>query len=253
MDNTSYIALSNQIALQDKLSVIAGNIANVNTPAYKGEHSLFAEHLPQPPSPEDKASFVLKTGTYRDQSMGAFTQTGNPLDFSLQGDGFFKVETADNNASYYTRNGSFSRNAEGFLVNQEGLRVIGGGEGETNASSFIQIPPHISDLIVAKDGSIRDNKGAFLGQINVTHLENSDALERHGSDLYAFAPGTKPIYKEDITEIRQGMLEMSNVNPIVETTKMMEVYRNFQAINNVVKNEHERELQAIRALDITQN
>lgn len=253
MDNTSYIALSNQIALQDKLSVIANNIANVNTPAYKSEHSLFAEYLPTPPSPEDKASFVLKTGVYRDESVGSFTQTDNPLDFSLQGDGYFTVETTNNTERFYTRNGSFNVDADGYLVTKDGLRVLGGSEEETNSSSFIQIPQTVVDIIVSKDGVVRDETGNNLGQIRISHLENSQDLKRHGSDLYALDAKAAPIYKEGNTTVQQGMLEMSNVNSVIETTKMMEVYRNFQSINNVVKSEHERELQTIRALDVTQN
>src|ERR1700675_1861251 len=111
MEAASYVALSSQMALTRQLDVVANNLANSSTPAFKGERMIFAEFVSQKQAAGAATSFVQDLGTTRDASQGPLAQTGNPLDIGLQGDGYFKVQTPL--GMRYTRNGRFQMDGTG--------------------------------------------------------------------------------------------------------------------------------------------
>src|SRR5215469_2049692 len=113
MQNATYIALSSQTALQRQMDVVANNLANLSTPAFKGEEMLFSQYLTRARGTGAMA-FVEDAGTARDLRQGPITKTGNPLDLALQGPGYFSVDTPL--GTRYTRAGHFQIDAQNQLV-----------------------------------------------------------------------------------------------------------------------------------------
>src|ERR1700733_3228242 len=126
MDSTMLVSLSHQVAVYQAMDSIANNIANVSTPAFKRETPTFQEYVEQMQPTESeqgkkKVSFVTETGVVRDQSQGPMETTGNPLDFAINGNGYFAVQTAS--GERYTRNGHFSLDPNGVLTTDTGDQV----------------------------------------------------------------------------------------------------------------------------------
>src|SRR5690606_20262981 len=127
IENAQLIGLSRQIALQRQMDVVANNMANINSTGFKGENILFEEYIM--PEARDRAfpvgdqplSYVQDWATMHDLAAGSITETGNPFDVALSGEGFFAVQTPQ--GERWTRNGVFEVNSEGTLVNQNGYPV----------------------------------------------------------------------------------------------------------------------------------
>src|SRR6185437_11408288 len=120
MENATYVALSSQMALQRQMDVVANNLANASTPAFKGEEMLFSQYLVQPRGGSPLA-FVEDSGTVRDLRQGPIAKTGNPLDLAIAGQGYFAVQTPL--GARYTRNGHFQLDSQGQIVTSQGYPV----------------------------------------------------------------------------------------------------------------------------------
>ena len=180
MENTSFIALSRQGTLRRQMSVIAHNIANMNTTGFKGEKMMFIQHLEKSRGGErilgEKIAFVRDIATVRDTSEGSLTKTGNPLDMALSGDGYFVVETEA--GERYTRNGRFRLDEAGQLVNQQGDAVLSDG-----GQPFF-FAPGDTEITVSRDGIITTENGA-LGRLRVVTFENQQELSASAGGLYS--------------------------------------------------------------------
>lgn len=125
MQNAEIVGLSQQTALQRNLDIIAHNLANMDTTAYKVERPLFHTYLAEIRDVEgrhDNARMVNDYGMTRDMSEGALKSTSNPFDVAIQGKGYFMVSTSD--GERYTRNGHFGLNGQGQLVTSDGDPVL---------------------------------------------------------------------------------------------------------------------------------
>src|SRR5690606_1441701 len=131
IENAQLIGLSRQMALQRQMDVLANNLANINSTGFKAESILFEEYIMPVaadrtfPSGSQQLSYVQDWATVHDLTAGAMTQTGNPLDLALSGEGFFAVEAPE--GIRYTRNGAFEIDAAGRLVTQNGFPVLSSG------------------------------------------------------------------------------------------------------------------------------
>ncbi|WP_340118625.1 flagellar basal-body rod protein FlgF [Pelagibius sp. 7325] len=236
MENAGYIALSRQMVLRREMDVIANNMANLNTPAYKGQSMLFVEYLETSDSGE-KMSFVQDISLVRNLTEGQMTTTENPLDLAIAGDGYFEVETPV--GTRYTRNGVFQLNAAGELVTSSGQRVLGEG------GNPVVLPPNSRDVTVTRDGTISTDLGP-VGRLSIVRFENEQAMVKLADGLYD-ADGQDPLPNED-AEVMQGMIEGSNVQGIIELTKMIETVRHYTSTGKLVNDEHERLRRAIQSL-----
>ena len=232
MENTSFIALSRQGTLRRQMSIIAHNIANMNTTGFKGEKMMFIQHLEKSQGGErilgDKIAFVRDIATVRDTSDGPLVKTGNPLDLAISGDGYFVIETAA--GERYTRNGRFRLDEAGQLVNQKGNAVLSDG-----GQPFF-FAPGDTEITVTRDGTITTENGA-LGRLRVVTFENQQELRASAGGLCS-SP-TQPTDVED-PDVVQGMLESSNVQAIIEMTKMISVHRAYENIKRFIDREDER-------------
>ena len=266
MDNTTYIALSRQQALWNQLEVVANNLANANTVGFKGSDTLFSQYVVKVDQDErafkDKVAFVHDFGLVRNLSQGTFFFTGNTFDLALQGDGYFVTEStsgtgtgavtidangvavaADGTAFInesdvnYTRAGAFSVDADGFLVTMEGRRVL-----NTN-NSPISIPPDAQEVLVQGDGTIAERGGRTFGQLRVVTFQNERDLKQ--VDGTGFRADTQQPVDLDNPKVGQGVLENSNVNPVIEMTRLIALNRAYQDNARMITQEDERKRKAI--------
>jgi flagellar basal-body rod protein FlgF len=220
MDATLLVGLSQQLATYRSMDVIANNIANVSTPAFKRESVQFEEYVSQLPPDETTGqsqtiSFVRDKGVVRDLNEGKLDRTNAPFDVAVSGKGYFVVQTANGNR--YTRNGHFSLDSQGVLVTDDGKPVLGDG-------GPITVTQDDGQIHVAADGTVSGQKGQ-IGKLQLVTFPNELQLEKQGSSLYATTQAPTPA----TGTIVQGMIESSNVEPVVEIAHMIEVMRAYQA------------------------
>jgi flagellar basal-body rod protein FlgF len=236
MENISYIGLSQQLALQQQMEMTASNIANVSTPGYKAQAPLFADYMSKP---KDGSAInqVVNAGSYRDLAPGTMAQTFNQLDVAIAGDGYFAVETPQ--GVRYTRDGSFGMNANREIVTKAGYRVM--SEGGT-----ITIPPEVTSFTITPEGAITTNEGE-IARLKVTDVDKPQMMKREGDNLYSLMEGAveKPVER---VRVVQGAVEQSNVNPVLEMNKMIQLLRMFQATQRMLQTDHDRQRGMIEKL-----
>ena len=241
MENTAYIALTRQAALDRQMDVIANNIANAATTAYKGEHMMFAELLQNIPVDGSRdlheVAFVQDLSVIRDLQEGPMERSGNTFDFAIKGNGYFELDTAD--GARYTRNGRFELDADGMLVSSHGHAVL----SADGAPIVIELTA--TEITVGRDGTVSTENGD-LGRIKVVRFENERLLEKTGDRLYrsdvpALGDGEPDINGDtDSGEILQGTLEGSNVQPIIELTRMLQAQRAYVSAQRMIVAEDDR-------------
>lgn len=239
MENALLIGMTRQMALRREMSVIANNLANINTNGYKTEQPLFEEYLmpnASEQSPDDTISFVQDYGMHRNLAPGRIEVTENPLDIAISGEGYFKVDTPD--GPQYTRNGSFELDAQGRLVTRDGNPVL--SIAGTGFNFGIEDGP----ITIAGDGTISTNLGE-VGQLSLVRFENERALQKTGGTLLKTDQPELPV--ED-PKVIQGAIESSNVQPILEMTHMISVMQAYQSANKIVEKSDELQRQAISKL-----
>jgi flagellar basal-body rod protein FlgF len=236
MENIGYIGLSQQLALQQQMEITANNLANMSTPGYKAQQPLFSEYITNPRggAPIHQSS---NSGSYRDLSNGSLTQTHNPFDVAMQAEGFFTIQTPD--GIRYTRDGGFSLNSERQLVNKSGFPVLNGN------NEPLGIPADATQIRITEDGEITSEYGT-VGRIKVVEFENKQALTRLGNNLFD-AGGQEEIIIEQPRMV-QGAVENSNVNPVLEMNKMIEILRSYQMTQRMLQTDHERIRNAVQKL-----
>jgi len=238
MENTIYIGLSKQVALQQQMSIVSNNIANVNTPGYRADKMLFEEYVTSPKPTNEAISQVLDYGQYKDTQAGTVSFTGNPLDVALQGPGFFLIETAA--GTQYSRAGNFALNNNRELVNASGNPVLDNGEGR------ITIPPEVKEITITANGEIVTDRGA-AGQLGMVEFANVQNLRPTGSGFYTPVGGEVAAPAEN-TIAAQNSLEGSNVQAVLEMTDLIEISRQFQSMQRNLQNEHDRQRSTIQKL-----
>ena len=241
MDNSLLVSLSQQLAAYQSMDVIANNIANVSTPGFRREQPTFQEYVAQVPAGEGETgtqsvSFVQDSGIVRDMSEGPRQSTGNTYDLALRGRGFFVVQTAA--GERYTRNGHFGLDAGGRIVDDAGNALLGDGGPLT-------ITTDDGDIHIGADGTISGKNGQ-LGKLRIAAFADEKSLAKEGANLFS-AAGQQATTPTDFA-VTQGMLEGSNVQPVVEISRMVEVMRAYQATATMTQSQEDLMRQAIDKL-----
>jgi flagellar basal-body rod protein FlgF len=240
MDNTLLVSLSQQLAAYRSMEVIANNLANLSTPAFKREAVKFEEFVQQVQPSEDQSgpqtvSFVQDTGVVRDLSEGRLERTGAPYDLAINGKGYFVVQTAAGDR--YTRNGHLTLNGDGQLITDSGDAIQGDG-------GPITITADDGDIHVAADGTVSGKQGQ-IGKFKVVDFANERALQKEGDSLYSTAQSPTTMAN---AQIMQGTLETSNVEPVIEISRMIDVMRAYQATATLAQSQDDLKRQAIDKL-----
>lgn len=208
---------------ESELSAVSNNLANMNTTGYKRVsfasrlYPLLSGRAPETLAvyPEARAQTYFGT-QYLDLSQGNLKNTANPLDIAIQGEGFFVVKVGNRNL--YTRDGSFSRDKENYLVTQTGLRVL----DENNNPILIDG----NKIEIGKDGSIFVD-GNQVAKLNIVKINNPVHV---GNSLY-----DGNMVGQATGQIIQGWIESSNVNPMSELMQMIQAARNFELTQRVTR------------------
>ena len=229
MDNALYVGLSKQMTLQRELDIAADNMANVDTAGFKVE-SLMLQTDPETPRQAPRTgpiAYVLDNGLARDFGQGALEQTGNAYDVAVQGDAFFQVQTAQ--GIRYTRDGRFGIDTQNRLVTKDGDAVLNGSGNE------ITLDPRKSTPAVGHDGVITqtDITGQVtqVGKLQAVRFAHLSSLSKEGGNLLSSAE--TPVVAAD-AQIRQGVVEHSNVNPMLEMTKLIDITRAYERVANII-------------------
>lgn len=242
--DSGYINIARQSGLLRELSVIANNIANSSTVGYKRDAAVFTEYIQgirdtRIDDALDSSVSIGRLGAHvSDFSNGAIRETGSALDLAIQGEGFFVIETPQ--GEQLTRAGNFITNEEGLLVTPDGFPVLDDAGGQ------IQIPPDVDRIVFSADGTLSAN-GLESGRIGVVIAPEID-LVRAGSNNWIAQNGFEPLLTGGVL---QGYLEDSNVSPMEEIARMIQVQRYYDAGLQLMNMEDERinsVLQSIRRL-----
>ncbi|MDZ4095343.1 MAG: flagellar hook-basal body complex protein [Paracoccaceae bacterium] len=234
MDAAGYTTLTRQSGLMREMQVVAHNIANISTTGFRREGVIFSEYVQRL---EDGPSLSMGHASARqiDLRQAGLSQTGGTFDFAIQGEGFFLIDTPQ--GQKMTRAGSFTPNAEGELVNSDGLRLLDLG------GAPIFVPPDVGAVALAADGTL-SAKGGPLAQIGLWQPVDPLDLQHEGGTVFA-SGAVEPASQ---TVILQGFLEESNVNPISEIARMITVQRAYELGQGFLDKEDERVRGVIQTL-----
>jgi flagellar basal-body rod protein FlgG len=243
-----HVARTGLDAQQERMRVIANNLANVNTTGFKRDRANFetlAYQAITAPGAQSSAenkyatglslgSGVRITGTARIDSQGTLTSTGNALDIAIQGSGYFQVQLPDGRTAY-TRDGGFSLSPEGKIVTGDGKPVI----------PDISIPEGAQQITIGADGTVSaqlagQTETSELGKIETARFINPAGLQALGDNLLVetAASGTPQVGAPDADgrgALSQGSLEGSNVNVVEELVDMIETQRAYEVNSKMIK------------------
>jgi len=228
-------------AQQTEMAVISNNLANVNTTGFKQDRAVFEDLLyqnqtqagadtsqtTQSPSGMSIGTGVQVMATEKNYSQGGLTQTGNPLDLAIQGQGFFQVQMPDGTLAY-SRDGTFQTNAQGQLVTSSGYLVQPG----------ITIPQGAQSVTIGSDGTVSvtlagQSAATQIGQLQLANFINPAGLTPIGGNLLeqsaaSGSPQTGSPGTNGFGTLSQGKLESSNVNVVEELVNMIQTQRAYE-------------------------
>lgn len=226
MDSGLYAACTALVSRTQALDTVANNLANASTVGFRAERNVFSSVLATADSAEVSPlnqamnNFGILSGTTLDQSQGALQKTGNELDLGIEGPGYFVVQTAD--GPLYTRNGAFQVSSKGQLVTSAGNAVM----GEKGVITMLPGPVSIS-----ADGTISSN-GAVSGKLRLVDFPTGTQLQSVGNSYYSAPAGTAT--PSTASNVRQGMLESSNVNPISSMVELVTIQRSAEMMQRAL-------------------
>ncbi|HOP49302.1 MAG TPA: flagellar hook-basal body protein [Ignavibacteriales bacterium] len=206
---------------QKNLEIVAENLANINTKGYKRE-SPFAELMSRFDTDE------IKQNNYTDYSSGVISKTDNPLDFAIDGNAYFVIET--NDGVELTKKGKFKIDKDGYLVTEDGYKLMS-NNGYVNLGSDWE--RNLEEFSVDINGEIKVNKN-IVGKLLVATIDDPKVVERKAGLNFAMRDNNLKLAPNDQFKVLQGHLEDSNVNPIQEMQQMIEIDKSFQAVQKVI-------------------
>jgi flagellar basal-body rod protein FlgG len=241
-------AASGMTAQQLNVDTIANNLANVNTAGFKRERVDFQDLMYQtmrnagtPVAQGVELPTGIQVGlgtrlasTTKDFTQGAFQQTGNALDLTIEGDGFFQIMTPSGDINY-TRAGAFKLDSSGNIVTPDGYQL----------EPAITIPATASSVSVGADGTVSvtlpgQTSEQTIGQITVARFANAAGLRNVGHSLYAATPASGAANvgapsQDGRGALAQGVLELSNVQVVEEMVNMITAQRAYEANSQGIK------------------
>lgn len=235
---TAYTGMSNE---QKRLDIISNNLANAATVGYKEEsvtsqsfNNLLTLKIKDVSEayndrPIGHMSLGVKLGeVYTNYGQGSLRQTSNTYDLGLEGKGFFTLEVTDkagNVSTQYTRNGSFTMNKDGLIVDANGNHLMGSG-GE------ITIPTDSAEVVIDNSGAIYAD-GNYIDTLQITDFEDYKYLIKSGDTMYQALDGA--VEAASNASVRQGYTEQSNVNVVSEMVEMITITRAYEANQKVIQ------------------
>lgn len=228
MSNSIYASLTRQTGLMSELRIVANNVANSATTGFKTQGAIFSEYLSGLGGEQGALSMGRIHAKSTNFEQGGHTKTGGTFDFAINGKGFFAVEAPTGNQ--LTRAGGFLSNDANELVTPDGLRVLDAGLAP------IFIPPDARSVAMAPDGTLSAD-GRPLAQLGLFLPEESANMTRENGVRFSSSDEFLPA---DTASVAQGFLESSNVNPVLQISRLIEVQRSYETGQSFLENEDER-------------
>jgi len=233
MNASGYVTLSRQSGLLTQMDAIANNIANASTTGFKREGTIFAEFVTSGGGGPSLSMGLANTRAV-DLQQAATRATGGDLDFAIEGEGFFLVQTPQ--GQNLTRAGSFTPGADGTLQTAQGEAVLDA------SGSPILMPPEAKNIGLAQDGTLSAD-GAPVAKLGLWGPTDPLTLTHLQGTLFS-ASGYQPA--EGV--VLQGQLEDSNVDPVAEVAKMISVQRAYELGQSFLDREDDRTRAVIQTL-----
>lgn len=237
MQDSLYVALSAQLALEKRLATIADNVANTSTAGFRATGVKFEDVVSG--TGQKAVAFASSGDTYLSTAHGSMTETGNPLDFAVQGDAWFGIDTPA--GIVMTRDGRFSMDENGQLLSIEGHPVLDAG------GAPIQLDPAGGPPKAGADGSLRQGD-RMVGAIGLFSFDPGPNFTRYGNSGIIPAREPEPIADRIDVGVAQGFLEESNVNPVLEMTRLIQVQRAFENVAALMRQTEATTDDAIKTL-----
>lgn len=234
--STGVITLSRQAGLLGEMQTIANNIANLSTTGFRREGVVFSEYVKTTEGAGGSISMAAARGRHVDMTQGSLEPTGGMFDVAIEGDGYFLIDTP--RGERLTRAGSFSTDGDGNLSTPDGHKVLDEG------GAPIFIPTDARNVAIAADGTM-SIEGRPESRIGIVIPAEGSELTRETGALFASSAGYEPLENPNVV---QGFVEQSNVNPILEITRMIEVQRAYELGQTFRDKESERVSDVIRTV-----
>jgi len=226
MDSGYYAACAGLAAQTQALELVANNLANLGTAGYRGQQATFRSLLAGAGTvawnPVNAAvnNFGVLGGSRVDRSSGSLAATGNPLDLAVAGSGFFVVQSAQ--GIVYTRNGGFHTTPTGQLMTAQDDPVLG-------QLGPITLPNGV--VAVSADGTMSVD-GTVVAQLRLAEFAPDTSLTALGNALYSVPPASA--LAPASSSVRQGMIENSNVSPVVGAVQLISIQRNAEMMQRAL-------------------
>lgn len=229
MDNAGYTTLTRQSGLLREMQAVANNIANSSTTGYRREGIIFEEFVKALEGGDPSLSMAV--GDVRDTRLdqAPLTQTGGSFDLAIEGEGFFLIEGPE--GPMLTRAGAFTPNQAGEVVTLDGYRLLDAG------GAPIFAPPDAAAIAIAADGTMSAD-GQLITEIGLWMPNDPNDMGHRDGVRFSVPGGTQPVI--DGAAILQGYLENSNVDPIGEVARMIEIQRAYEQGQAFLEKEDER-------------
>ena len=228
MNDGLSVGLSAQVALEKRLTTIASNIANVRTVGFRAAEVRFEDVVARQQMAEGvrTIAFASEGAEYANTQSGGLERTGAPLDFAINGDAWFALETPA--GVVVTRDGRFTMTEEGAVVSLSGHPVLDPG------GAPLQLDPRGGPVEAGADGFLRQN-GAQVGALGLFAFQPGPDFVRHGDSGIAAGEMPAPIVDAPDVTVAQGYVEQSNVDPVAEITQLITVQRSFEYANALMR------------------
>ncbi len=236
MDNAGYITLTRLSGLRREMAMVAHNIANAGTTGFRREGMVFSEFVVATDRHEPSLSMALGNTRQTSQLQGGLAQTNGSFDMAIEGEGFFQLETPD--GPRLTRAGMFTPNPAGELVNMDGHHLLDAG------GAPIFVPPDARSITMARDGTLSGD-GQPFAQVGLVRPVDPLSVTRAAGTLFAVDGPVEPV---EAPMILQGFVEESNVEPLIELARMIEVQRAYEQGQRLLEREDERIRNVIQTL-----
>ncbi|MDD7909029.1 MULTISPECIES: flagellar basal-body rod protein FlgF [Pseudovibrio] len=237
MESSLYVQLSGQLSLERRMETVARNVANMDTAGYRADAVKFNSEINR--AGADPVAYASTGDNYINRQGGPIKQTGNPLDVAVAGNGWLGIETG--NGPAYTRDGRMQISVDGLLRSVEGNPILDAGGG------VIALDPAGGQPEILRDGSVFQN-GQRVAVIGLFDIPEGAKLSRLGGSAVVPNQPAQPIFEFTENGLEQGYVEGSNVNPIMEISRLIEISRAFESTNSAMQTAESARQNAIRQL-----
>lgn len=237
MQSSFYVGMSGQIAIEKRLQTVANNVANMNTAGFRADGVRFETVLSQ--AGATPVSYVSEGDTFISRRAGDMTKTDNPLDIAIQGDGWFGIKTPTGIA--YTRDGRLKMSASGEITTLNNYPVLDAG-----GSSLI-VDPDAGPPTIAADGMMTQG-GRQIGAVGLFGIDPAAQLTRTVNSGVIPSMAATPVLDFTANGMVQGYSEGSNVNPVLEMSKLIEIQHALDSVTQMNQTSDSSMQDAIKTL-----